>query len=209
MADDSVQRITLQTDDGETLEAEQSIAAGSALGVVITHPHPTYGGSMHTPVPAALFQRSRELGLTAVRFNFRGVGASTGRHDEGRAERLDVAAALGHVAELTSGPLLLSGLSFGADVSLAVDLERLAGWMPVAAPISVVTPGEMVAPGSPKPKHLLVPQHAHFRPPEAAAEPTAHWANADIEAVPGPAHVLAGGLGAVMDAQSAFSRRIT
>ncbi|MEM7287106.1 MAG: alpha/beta hydrolase, partial [Actinomycetota bacterium] len=119
MADDFVARITLDTSDGETLEAEQVVGPAARLGVVITHPHPTYGGSMHTPVPAALFQRAQELGLTALRFNFRGVGASSGTHDEGRAERRDVEAAVAHVASLTEAPLLLTGWSFGADVSLA------------------------------------------------------------------------------------------
>ena len=204
MPDDSVQRVTVRTEDGQTLEAEQVVSDSPRLGVVITHPHPTYGGSMHTPVPAALFQRSQELGLTALRFNFRGVGASTGAHDEGRAERLDVAAALAHVAGLTDAPLLLTGWSFGADVSLAVDHDRLVGWMPVAAPLAVVPVDEMVAPSAAKPVRLLVPEHDQFRAPAAAADITQGWTNASIEIVPGTDHFLAGGLGAVMDHLSAF-----
>lgn len=209
MADDSVQRITFDTADGERLEAELSVNTGALLGVVITHPHPTYGGSMHTPVPAALFQRAQELGLTALRFNFRGVGASTGSHDEGRAERHDVEAAVAHVAALTDAPLLLTGWSFGADVSLAVDHERLAGWMPVAAPLGVVPIDEMVAPAADKPVHLLVPEHDQFRTPAAAADATADWANTTIEIVPGTDHFLAGGLGVVMDQLSSFVDRLT
>lgn len=208
MADDSVQRISIATADGETLEAEQVVTAGARLGVVITHPHPTYGGSMHTPVPAALFQRARELRLTALRFNFRGVGSSTGSHDEGRAERHDVAAALACVAELTDAPLVLTGWSFGADVSMAVDHDRLVGWMPVAAPLAVVAPADMVAPTSPKPVRLLVPEHDQFRPPAAAAETTADWTNATIEVVPGTDHFLAGGLGVVMDNLSSFVEQL-
>lgn len=204
MADDSVQRISFDTSDGETLEAEQVVNPDARLGVIITHPHPTYGGSMHTPVPAALFQRSQELGLTALRFNFRGVGGSTGSHDEGRAERLDVEAAVAHVAGLTGAPLLLTGWSFGADVSLAVDHERLVGWMPVAAPLGVVPIDEMVAPGSAKPVRLLVPEHDQFRTPAAAAETTSAWTTASIEVVPGTDHFLAGGLGVVMDQLSSF-----
>lgn len=209
MADDSVQRTTLETADGETLEAEQVVTPDARLGVVITHPHPTYGGSMHTPVPAALFQRSQELGLTALRFNFRGVGGSSGSHDEGRAERHDVEAALAHVAALTDAPLLLTGWSFGADVSLAVDHDRLVGWMPVAAPLGVVPAGEMLAPDSDKPVRLLVPEHDQFRTPAAATEATAGWANATIEIVPGTDHFLAGGLGVVMDQLSSFVDQLT
>ena len=209
MADDSVERVTFDTDDGETLEAEQVVNGDARLGVVITHPHPTYGGSMHTPVPAALFQRSRELGLTALRFNFRGVGSSTGSHDEGRAERRDVEAAVAHVAALTDAPLLLTGWSFGGDVSLAVDDERLVGWMPVAAPLGVVPVEEMAAPKSEKPIRLLVPEHDQFRAPAAAAEATAAWTNAAIEIVPGTDHFFAGGLGVVMDQLSSFVDQLT
>ena len=194
MADDSVQRISLETSDGETLEAELTAAESPQLGVVITHPHPTYGGSMHTPVPAALFQRAGELGLTALRFNFRGVGRSTGSHDEGRAERHDVEAASPMSPGPTDAPLLLTGWSFGADVSLAVDHERLVGWMPVAAPLAVVPVDEMVAPGSPKPKHLLVPEHDQFRDPASAAATTESWNATTLHTVPGTDHFLAGGL---------------
>ena len=209
MADDSVQRISLETSDGETLEAEVIVADTARLGVVITHPHPTYGGSMHTPVPAALFQRAGELGLTALRFNFRGVGASTGAHDEGRAERSDVEAALAYVADLTEGGLLLTGWSFGADVSLAVDHDRLAGWMPVAAPLAVVPVEEMVAPSSAKPKHLLVPEHDQFRSPAAAATTTEAWPATTQHTVPGTDHFLAGGLGVVMDQLSEFVAKVS
>lgn len=209
MADDSVQRITFDTADGETLEAEQVVNADARVGVVITHPHPTYGGSMHTPVPAALFQRSQELGLTALRFNFRGVGGSTGSHDEGRGERHDVEAAVAHVAALTEAPLLLTGWSFGADVSLAVDHERLLGWMPVAAPLGVVPIDEMLAPSSDKPVKLLVPEHDQFRAPAAASDTTASWTNASIEVVPGTDHFLAGGLNVVMDQLTAFVDQLT
>lgn len=209
MADDSVQRITLDTADGETLEAELVVNPDAPMAVVITHPHPTYGGSMHTPVPAALFQRSQELGLTALRFNFRGVGGSTGSHDEGRAERRDVEAAVAHVAALSDAPLLLTGWSFGADVSLAVDHERLAGWMPVAAPLGVVPVDEMVAPTSDKPVRLLVPEHDQFRAPAAAAETTIDWSSASIDIVAGTDHFLAGGLGVVMDTLSSFVDQLT
>lgn len=209
MADDSVQRISLETSDGETLEAELIVADGPQLGVVVTHPHPTYGGSMHTPVPAALFQRAGELGLTALRFNFRGVGASTGSHDEGRAERHDVHAALAHVADLTDAALLLTGWSFGADVSLAVDHDRLVGWMPVAAPLAAVPLDEMVAPSSSKPKHLLVPEHDQFRNPAAAAATTESWPETTLHTVSGTDHFLAGGLGVVMDQLSAFVARVS
>lgn len=203
MTDDSVSRITLATDDDQQLEAELALPESASVGVVITHPHPTYGGSMHTPVPAELFRAARAQGVAALRFNFRGVGASTGTHDEGRAERRDVAAALDAMADAVDGPLVLTGWSFGADVSLAVDHDRLVAWMPVAAPLAVVPVDQMAAPASDKPKHLLVPEHDQFRPPEGAAEVTAPWAATTIEVVPGADHFFGVGLGAVGAALSA------
>ncbi|MDV7394009.1 hypothetical protein RZS08_21700, partial [Arthrospira platensis SPKY1] len=68
--------------------------------VAITHPHPLYGGEMNNPVVellAALYQRR---GYTTLRFNFRGVGASGGRYDEGRGEQDDVRAAAACLAGL-------------------------------------------------------------------------------------------------------------
>ena len=204
MSDDSVPT-TISTSDGEQLEAEVAVPPQAFAGVVITHPHPTYGGSMYTPVPAALFAKAAELGMAAVRFNFRGVGRSTGLHDEGRGERLDVAAAVAHLrAQLPQGPIFLAGWSFGADVALAVAGDDVAGWLCVAAPLAVVPVEEMAAPDADEPKLLLVPEHDQFRTPEDARTATASWRNTRVEVVPSTDHFLAGGLGAVGDALARF-----
>ena len=200
MSHDPVLPIQLTTEDGQHLEGELLSPADAAVGVVITHPHPTYGGSMHTPVPAALFRRCQALGVAGLRFNFRGVGASTGVHDEGRAEQLDVVAALDEVADRVAGPVAVAGWSFGADVALAVDHDRLAAWMSVAAPLSVIDPTTMAAAHSPKPKLLVVPAHDQFRQPDAAKAVTSEWPNTEVDVVPGADHYLAGGLETVADA---------
>lgn len=197
---DPVLPIQLTTGDGQRLEGELVSPADAEVGVVITHPHPTYGGSMHTPVPTALFGRCRELGVAGLRFNFRGVGASTGVHDEGRAEQLDVLTALDQMADVVAGPVVVAGWSFGADVALAVDHDRLAAWLSVAAPLSVIDPTTMAASRSPKPKLLVVPAHDQFRPPEGARSTTSEWPNTEIEVVPGADHYLAGGLGTAANA---------
>lgn len=204
MSRDLAETTELQTADGETLEAEVLVPVGAAVGVVITHPHPIYGGSMHTPVPDTLFRRAAEIGVGALRFNFRSVGASTGAHDSGRAERLDVAAALDEMATQVPGPIVLAGWSFGADVAMAVDHDRLAGWLAVAAPLAVVPVDEMVAPSAAKPKLLLVPQHDQFREPAAAHEVVADWVDTTVEVIPATDHFLAGGLGVVSDAFARF-----
>ena len=83
---------------------------------VVAHPHPLHGGTLHTKVVhRAAKLLSDELGFTALRFNFRGVGASHGTHDDGRGEVDDVLAAVRHVREVgPDGPLVLGGFSFGS-----------------------------------------------------------------------------------------------
>jgi len=105
---------------------------------VVCHPHPLYGGTMQNKVVHTLARAMQELGAPTVRFNFRGVGASTGTHDEGRGEIDDAAA----VADWARGRwrcerLWLAGFSFGAAVALQaaprLTPERL---VTVAPPVS-------------------------------------------------------------------------
>ena len=107
------------------------------LGVaVLCHPHPLYGGTLDNKVVHTLARTMNELGLAALRFNFRGVGASRGRYAEGIGERDDLRAVL-DVAETSwpGLPLWLGGFSFGAYVSVAV-----AGGRPPAQLVSIAPP---------------------------------------------------------------------
>jgi alpha/beta superfamily hydrolase len=92
-------------------------AAGTApLGAaVIAHPHPLFGGTMDNKVVQTLARAFVQGGWSAVRFNFRGVGASEGTHDEGRGELEDMLALIG--AEAAEGALAIAGFSFGAYVA--------------------------------------------------------------------------------------------
>jgi alpha/beta superfamily hydrolase len=91
------------------------------LAAVVCHPHPVYGGTMHTKAVFRIAQALVELGFPTLRFNFRGVGRSTGRYDNGRGERDDVRSALDYLAATFPGsPLALGGFSFGSWVALPV-----------------------------------------------------------------------------------------
>jgi alpha/beta superfamily hydrolase len=81
---------------------------------VIAHPHPLFGGTMDNKVVQTLARAFVQCGWQAVRFNFRGVGASEGVHDEGRGEAQDFLALAQQCAP--SGPLALAGFSFGSFV---------------------------------------------------------------------------------------------
>ena len=164
---------------------------------------------MHTPVPQKLFEVASSLGLPAIRFNFRGVGASGGTHDGGVAERLDVVAAIDALCAAGVASVLLAGWSFGADVALAVDDKRVARWFAVAAPLAVVPVDEMIAGSDDRPVVLAVPEHDQFCVPEVAQERTAAWRNVSIEMVGGADHFLAGKLHLVGDLFEATAKALT
>jgi len=91
-------------------EPEGRASRGIAL---VAHPHPLFGGTLDNKVAQTLARAFVELGYTAWRPNFRGVGASEGTHDEGRGEVEDLAAVL----EFSKGERpVLAGFSFGAAV---------------------------------------------------------------------------------------------
>ena len=100
---------------------DRAADAAPALGVaVIAHPHPLFGGTMDNKVVQTLARAFVGCGWTAVRFNFRGVGASEGVHDEGRGECDDMREVVAQLAP--QGPLAIAGFSFGAFVaSCAID----------------------------------------------------------------------------------------
>ena len=82
---------------------------------VIAHPHPLFGGTMENKVVQTLARAFVQSGWVALRFNFRGVGASAGTHDEGRGELEDMLALVADQAP--EGPLAVAGFSFGSFVA--------------------------------------------------------------------------------------------
>jgi alpha/beta superfamily hydrolase len=107
--------------------------------VVFAHPHPQQGGTMHTK---AVFQGAKGLvriGCSVLRFNFRGVGSSSGVFDHGRGERDDFRAALDFMhARYPDVPLWAAGFSFGAWIALEVGAadERVSALIGIAPPVS-------------------------------------------------------------------------
>jgi alpha/beta superfamily hydrolase len=112
----------------------------SDKGVVITHPHPRYGGDMHNPVVAAIAAAYRKLGFTTLRFNFRGVGKSAGHFDQGIGERDDVRDAVSFLCDRELEAVHLSGYSFGAWVNAMALQGGLAvqGMTMVAPPVAFI-----------------------------------------------------------------------
>ena len=98
------------------IEIARDMPVGAPLGTaVIAHPHPLFGGTMDNKVVQTLARAFLQRGWATVRFNFRGVGASEGVHDEGQGELEDFLAVVQHAAP--EGGLSLAGFSFGAYVT--------------------------------------------------------------------------------------------
>ena len=91
---------------------------------VVCHPHPLFGGTMHTKAVYRASQGLNDAGLVTLRFNFRGVGISTGSHDDGHGEKDDLRAALDWLeARYPTLPLVVGGFSFGSMVGLSVGVD--------------------------------------------------------------------------------------
>jgi uncharacterized protein len=108
-------------------------------GAVLCHPHPVYGGTMDNRVVFRSGKAAMAAGLAALRFNFRGVGSSTGVFDNGLGEIEDVRAATDYLEHKYPGlPLALIGFSFGAWVGLQVACEdpRLGAMVGLGLPLS-------------------------------------------------------------------------
>jgi alpha/beta superfamily hydrolase len=112
------------------------IRGESDRGIVISHPHPLYGGEMRNQVVGIIQEVFAGKGWTTLRFNFRGVGRSQGKYDEGRGEQEDVRAAVRRLKELGIKEIYLAGYSFGAWVNAqaALDMAEVAGSILVAPP---------------------------------------------------------------------------
>jgi hypothetical protein len=119
------------------LEARRDQPEAAPQGVaVIGHPHPLFGGTMDNKVVQTLARAFVQSGWTAVRFNFRGVGASAGEHDKGPGEIDDMHAVVRAAAP--EGALALAGFSFGSYVAAQV-LQDLWATRPVEKAVLVGT----------------------------------------------------------------------
>lgn len=104
-------------------------------GAVITHPHPLYGGDMYNPVVDTLYRAYAHCGYSTLRFNFRGVGNSSGTHDNGIRERDDLNAAVICLKERGISTIDRAGYSFGTWVStFAEEKEPLPGNVLMVSP---------------------------------------------------------------------------
>lgn len=119
------------------LDLPESAPRGIAL---IAHPHPLFGGTMENKVVQTLNRALASLGYVVARLNFRGVGQSQGKHDEGRGETDDMALLLAYMKqEYPSLPVVLAGFSFGTYVAAQLQ-QRLAAQGEPPARMLLISP---------------------------------------------------------------------
>lgn len=135
--------ISIESTGGVVLEATLQAADRATRSIVVCHPHPQHGGTMRHPLLGAIANESRHRGIDVLRFNFRGIGASTGTYQGGEGEVDDIAAAVEFMA-LRDVPLTgITGWSFGAATALVWQARARStlDYVGIAPPVdSTLTP---------------------------------------------------------------------
>lgn len=130
---------------------------GSPVAVVL-HPHPLYGGTMNNKIVYQVYQSFARAGFSVVRFNFRGVGRSQGKFDDGLGEMSDAATVLDWIQQQNdSAPFCwMAGFSFGAWIALQLLMRRpeIQGFVGISPPANMYDFGFL----SPCPSHGLILQ---------------------------------------------------
>lgn len=179
------------TGAGVTLEGRFHPGAAGP-GVLITHPHPLYGGSLDNNVVWTARRAFEARGWSVLAFNFRGVGRSTGAYGGGLKEVEDVAAALAFLKERCPGPHFLVGYSFGAFVAAHALLEGIAaqGAVFIAPPIAFMDLA--VLPRVPGLKLVVVGDEDELCPTAALQELLKPAPEIEVRLIPGADHFFGG-----------------
>ena len=181
------------------LEGLWKEASGPRRGsAVFAHPHPLHGGTLHNKVVYRAAQALSAAGWETLRFNFRGVGLSEGRYDEGRGEVEDYRAALEEAISRGGLPVVAGGFSFGCAVAWrAVQQDaRLAAFVGVGLPVATESARALPPPGIGvlAPSLFVVGEKDTFGPPAKLREFLAHAANTRVVEISGADHFFDGRL---------------
>lgn len=162
---------------------------------VIAHPHPLFGGTMDNKVVQTVARAFVQSGWQALRFNFRGVGASEGSYDQGRGELEDLLAVVGAYA--AGGRLALAGFSFGAFVAVAA-ADRIAAERAVDHLVLVGAAASRFdlppIPATLKPRTVLIHGEQDDTVPLGAVMDWARPQHVPVTVVPGCGHFFHGQL---------------
>ncbi len=198
MGSNRVLHVNIPTPQGHLegiLKPEEEGSQPQCAGLVC-HPHPLYGGTMHNKVVFKVAQTLQSMNIPTLRFNFRGVGHSSGTYDEGRGEMDDVRYSLEFLSRHYPGiPVILGGFSFGSYVGLRVAAadDRVQAMIGLGVPARLFDLDTLQ--GSHKPKLFIHGTEDELAPYELARK----WfeqlpAPKSMMAVPGADHFFQGHL---------------
>ena len=186
------ERAETVSSSGLALEARLHLPDGDGPhpAVTVCHPHPQYGGEMNNNVVLAIGAALLERGIAVLRFNFRGVGRSTGAHDGGRGEVEDAATVVAHLTglpEIDGGRVGLAGYSFGAAMAQHAARDGVRALALVSCPVSMLDRDRLA--GFPGPLLLMTGGNDQFSP-EASFREVAHGLGpaAETAAIAGADH---------------------
>ena len=148
MQSSSIRSLFLEGPAGRLEALLNTGAEHASHAVLVCHPHPLYGGTLHNKVVFHAMKALNTFGFPVLRFNFRGAGLSQGEHDQGNGELDDVRTALDWLDAEYHLPLLFAGFSFGA----AIGLRAACADPRVRAVIGVGTPVVPVAEATEEPR---------------------------------------------------------
>lgn len=121
--------------DLEVLVTPLANATSTTAVAIICHPHPLFSGTMHNKVVTTLARTFKDLGLHTVRFNFRGVGKSTGKFDNGIGELDDLFSIIKWVQDVCpNSPIWLAGFSFGSYIAAKASTQMTVEQLVCVAP---------------------------------------------------------------------------
>ncbi|MPZ23337.1 MAG: alpha/beta hydrolase [Dehalococcoidia bacterium] len=173
----------------------------SAPAVTVCHPHPLYGGDMDSHVVVAVCRALERERLIALRFNFRGVGGSEGRHDGGRGERDDLLGALAYLRSLPAvqdGRLGAAGYSFGARVVLSAGIGGPLAAISMPAIPEALPEGDLL---------FVTGEQDHLCPPQDLRPALGEHAAELLSVFPGVDHFWGGGVEEMSERVAAFFAR--
>jgi alpha/beta superfamily hydrolase len=196
------------------LEGLWKEATGSRRGTaVFAHPHPLHGGTLHNKVVYRAAQALTAAGWDTLRFNFRGVGLSEGRHDEGRGEVEDFWAALAEARAHGGLPILAGGFSFGAAVAWRAVQEdvTVAAFVGVGLPVATSSAEGLPRPGigMAAPSLFVVGERDTYGPPAMLRVFVSDAQNVRVVEIPGADHFFEGRLDALEGAISSFASAVS
>ena len=162
-------------------------------GVVVTHPHPLYGGSLDNVVVETVVRTFQELGFSTLRFNFRGVGSSQGAYDNGSGEADDTREALNYLTQVGIEQVYLAGYSFGAWVNAQLTSQEIGDtpMIMVSPPVAFMQFNDQLV--LPNLKHVITGDLDEIAPEQMVRDQLAGWnPSARLDVISGADHFYSG-----------------